>query len=68
MNKEEAFAYRMYKAYMRYASIARDGTIFVPSPKNNVKMKGKKYEKFCISKKTKKLFKNRNRKILFKRF
>ena len=32
MNQEEAFAYSMYKAYMRYASIAKDGTIFVPSP------------------------------------
>ena len=32
MNKEEAFAYSMYNAYMRYASIAKDGTIFVPSP------------------------------------
>ena len=32
MNTEEAFAFSMYKAYMRYASIARDGTIFVPSP------------------------------------
>ena len=32
MNKEEAFAFLMCKAYMRYASIAKDGTIFVPSP------------------------------------
>ena len=32
MNKEQIFAYGMYKAFMRYASIAKDGTIFVPSP------------------------------------
>ena len=32
MNKEEAFAFFMHKAYIRYASIAKDGTIFVPSP------------------------------------